>query len=43
MGTISCKVYNKNVGKLRDKNVIKPIFLFCIYEYIDTLIMEVNR
>ena len=38
-----CKVYNKNVGKLRNKNVVKPTFLFCIYGYTDTLLVEVNR
>lgn len=38
-----CKVYNKNVGKIPNKNVVFPTFLFCIQRYIGTLLLGVNR
>jgi hypothetical protein len=38
-----CKVYNKNVGKIQNKNVVFPTFLFCIQRYIGTLLLEVNQ
>ena len=37
-----CKVYNKNVGFIQNKNVGKPTFLFCIYIITVMLSREVN-
>ena len=40
---VFCKVYNKNVGKMQNKIVVKPTFLFCLFEYIGILSMEVDQ
>ena len=32
--TIACKCQYKNVGLLQNKNVIKPTFLFCNFNFL---------